>query len=246
MALVPAIVQCIPARFILVPTVILQPASTTPEPTQSPLARKALYCIRLRLRSTYSPHLRASSQRPACRRRAASRSSSRPSANSSQRAGEHLVGGLPDPGGSVAQHHAPLRLHEAAPLHFAARVLREHRRLAIRVAAGGAGDHRRIGDRAGVAHRTAFLVAGFRRPDRDQLDLARLGGPVSGLLARTALHGLLAHRHAGAVQPQLHRRSRGPLGYNHGPLVVVDLAPQGLGRSHLISGSDNLVVCHFV
>ena len=40
MALAPARVHLIPARLSLSPTTCLHPASTTPEATQSPLARK--------------------------------------------------------------------------------------------------------------------------------------------------------------------------------------------------------------
>ena len=56
--------------------------------------------------------------------------------------GVRLVGESPDPTGSVAQHYAPLRLHQAPPLRFPARAPCLLRRLSIRVAAGGALDRR--------------------------------------------------------------------------------------------------------
>ena len=49
------------ARLRRVPMTTLQPASTTPVEVRRPAARNAGYCMRWRLRSTWSAHRRAAS-----------------------------------------------------------------------------------------------------------------------------------------------------------------------------------------
>ena len=61
MALAPATVQRMPARFNRAPTTCLQPASTTPEETHRPPAQNRGQRIRRRLRTTVVEHRRAAS-----------------------------------------------------------------------------------------------------------------------------------------------------------------------------------------
>ena len=140
---------------------------------------------------------------PAPDRRAARRSSRRPSARASQPASAHsrrrggrverladlLLGVIqindlnrlgelfgshvPDPGGPVAHNHLTLGQPKAPALGLTAYPPGERRQVGIGVSGGGTFDRRRVADRARVAPRPALRVEGFRRPERDQLDLAR-------------------------------------------------------------------------
>ena len=87
-----------------------------------------------------------------------------------------------------------------------------------------------MADGPGVAGRTALLVAGFRRPDGGELDLACPARTV-GLLPGPALCLLLAHRDPGAVQPQVEGGGPGRLGLDDLAFVLGDLASQGLGMT---------------
>ena len=105
----------------------------------------------------------------------------------------------------LAEHDPAGRMIEAAADGFA---LDPCRKLAWRVVGiflRRALDRGRVTDRPWIAHRYAFLVAFFSAPDGDQLDLARLGRAI-GLLASPAHQLLLAHRHTGAIHPQIQRR----------------------------------------
>ena len=126
-------------------------------------------------------------------------------------AGELFGGQIPDPLGPVADDDASRRGVEAAPPRFAIRPLRERGRQRVGGAAGRALDRSAVADRPGVAFGEAVGVACFRRPHGDELDLAGLGRAV-GLLAAPAFHLGLAHRHAGAVKPQVHRPCRAGCG----------------------------------
>src|SRR6266540_3310650 len=99
-------------------------------------------------------------------------------------------------------------LVEAAPACLAIDALCKFGRDLVGVAAGGALDSSRVGDRSGVAYGRPFLVAALSAPDSHQFDLAGLGTAV-GLLALTPLQLGGAHRHARAVHAQVHRRRTG-------------------------------------
>ncbi len=105
------------------------------------------------------------------------------------------------------------------------------------VAAGGALDGGVVADRTGVAYGPAVVIAGFGGPDDGQLDLAG-PGRVVGLLSASAFDLGGAHRHAGAVQPQVHRRRGGGRRLGHGALVGGDLASQGFGGAFDLLGVD--------
>ena len=94
-----------------------------------------------------------------------------------------------------------------------------------------------LADRPGVAFGEAVGVACFRRPHGGELDLAGLGGAVR-LLAAPAFHLGLAHRHAGPVQPQAHRRRRGGCGLDPLAFVGRDLAAQRFGGALDLFGVD--------
>ena len=64
-----------------------------------------------------------------------------------------------------------------------------------------------------------------------------LGRPV-GLLAAPAFHIGLAHRHAGAVKPQVHRRRRAGCGLDPLAFVGRDLAAQRFGGALDLFGVD--------
>ena len=145
---------------------------------------------------------------------------------------------VPDPGGAVAKDNPAGRGVETAPLRLAMDALRKGGRLRVGVAAGRALDRGVVADRPGVAARPALRVTPFGRPHGHQLDLAGLGGAVR-LLAAAPVNFGGAYRHAGAVQPEVHRgrgRRCGVLG--DGALVVGDLAAERFGGALDLPGLD--------
>ena len=153
-------------------------------------------------------------------------------------AGKVLGGQVPDPRGAVADDDALGRRVETAPYCLAIGPLCEGGRLRVGVAAGRAFDRGVVADRPAVPHGAALCVAPFGRPHGGQLDLAGLGRAV-GLLAAASFDLGWAHRHAGAVQPQVHRR-RGRRGGLLGDraLVVGDVASERLGTALDLPGLD--------
>ena len=129
------------------------------------------------------------------------------------------------------------RAVEAAPPCFAIRPLRERGGQRVGGAAGRALDGGVVADRPRVAFGEAVGVACFRRPHGDELDLAGLGRAV-GLLAAPAFHLGLAHRHAGAVQPQVQRPRHAGGGLDHRAFVGRDLASQRFGNALDLFGVD--------
>ena len=153
-------------------------------------------------------------------------------------AGKLLGGQVPDPGGAVAEDDPAERGVETAPLRLAMDASCEDGRLRVGVAARRALDRGVVADRPGVAAGPALGVAPFGRPHGDQLDLAGLGGAI-GLLAAAPVDFGGAYRHAGAVQPEVHRgrgRRCGLLGA--GALVTGDLASQRFGGTFDLPGLD--------
>ena len=153
------------------------------------------------------------------------------------RRGKLLVGDAPDPGGAVADDDPAGRGVEAAPLRLAIGTLGEGGRQRVGVAAGRALDRGVVADRPAVAHGPARLVAPFGRPQGGQLDLAGLGRTVR-LLAAAAFDLGGAHRHTGAVQPQVHGRRGAGDGFGHIAFVGGDLTSQGFGGALDLLGLD--------
>ena len=152
--------------------------------------------------------------------------------------GKLLVGQVPDPGGAVAEDDLSGGGGEAAPLRLAMGALGEGGRLRVGVAAGRALNGGVVADRPRVAARPAFGVAPFGRPRRRQLDLAGLGGAV-GLLAAAPGDLGRADRHAGPIQPQVHRGRRRRCGlFADGALVTGDFAAERLGATLDLPGLD--------
>ncbi len=153
-------------------------------------------------------------------------------------AGKLLGGQVPDPRGAVAEDDALGCGVETAPYCLSIGPLCESGRLRVGVAAGRAFDRGVVADRPEIAHGVALCVAPFGRPHGGQLDLAGLGRTV-GLLAAAAFDLGWAHRHAGAVQPQVHRRHgrRGGL-LGDRALVVSDVASERLGTALDLPGLD--------
>ena len=237
----PAPLQCIPERFSRAPAMFLQPASTTPEPTHSPISRKFAYRMRSRPAAQLR-HFRACSQRGA----------SLPSAP-----GTAWIRPLPSSACLFAVH-AAASSEPASQTAFATSVRCSFawNRSRISIAPGqvpeweipdprrsvadddparSALDGRRETGGATITHRKSrLLVALLRRPHHSQLAIVGLRRTVR-LLALAALLLRLPGRNAGAVDADLHRRRRRTLRLDLLPLVGRDLDPKRLGGAlHLL------------
>jgi hypothetical protein len=110
---------------------------------------------------------------------------------------------IPDPSGSIAQDHRTDGFAETTTRRFALDARREVRQVRAGVRRGCAFHACRIGDRPRIAHRCAFLIARFGRPNGDQLGFASFRRAV-GLLARALDHFFSAHGHARGIHSQVH------------------------------------------
>src|ERR1700680_4021148 len=95
---------------------------------------------------------------------------------------EKVPSPLPNPARTIAQHHLTLRFSETAATGLALYARDKVREVGAGIQSRGAFNGGRIGDRSRVAHRFAFRIARFCRPDGDQLGFPGFGRAV-GLLA---------------------------------------------------------------
>ena len=153
-------------------------------------------------------------------------------------AGEQLVGNVPDPWRAVAEHHPAAGAVEAAPAGLAVDALGERRQFDGVVPGRGALDGGGVADRARFAL-GQFAARGVRRgrPDRDQLHFPGTRRAV-GLLAGAAGEFRPAHRPAGTVHAQIHRRRPARLGLDHVVFVGRDLAAERLRGALRLLGVD--------
>src|SRR5271169_6184498 len=92
------------------------------------------------------------------------------------RAGQQVLGKVPNPGRSVGNYDHSLRFTEAPPARLPQHAFGESGSVFGDVRRGGTLDSRRVRDGPFVAHRQPFTVARFGAPDGADLHFTRFRG----------------------------------------------------------------------